>query len=115
MKGAPSEPSEKSLMHCWTCDTPGHLGRPCSSMNKDTDFIPTKGNIPYPHKKKKHIQEMLREVKEQINCKVEAILDSRLSTTNDRLDDNKKTPDLPNETHDTNYPSPAVCLSPLIE
>ena len=75
------------------CDTPNHLGKPCSSMNKDPDFRPVKGNILYPHKKKKHIQELLREVKEQMNSEVEVMLDNRLLTTNDKLDDDKWTSD----------------------
>ena len=82
-------PSEKLLTYCWTCDTPSHLGKPCSSMDKDPYFRLVKSNILYPHKKKKHIQELLREVKEQINHEVEAMLDNRLPTTNDKLDDDK--------------------------
>ena len=37
-----------------------------------------------------------------MNHEVEVILDSRLSMTDDRLNDEKKTPDLPSDTHDTN-------------
>ena len=48
---------------------------------------------------------MLREVKEQMNQKVEVLSDSRLPITNDRLDDDNRTPDLSNEVHDTNYPT----------
>ena len=60
-------PSDKSLTYCWMCNTPSYLGKSCSSMNKDPDFRPVKSNILYPHKKKKHTQELLREVKEQMN------------------------------------------------
>ena len=104
--------SEKSLTYCWMCDTAGHLGKPCSSMNKDPDFRLVKSNILYPHKKKKHIQELLREVKEQMNCEVEAMLDNRLLTTNDKLDDDKWTPDLLNETHNPNDPTPTTSPIP---
>ena len=72
-------------------------------MSKDPDFRPVKNNVLYPHKKKKNIQEMLREVKEQMNHEVEALLNSRLLITNNRLDDDKRTTDLPNEAHNTNY------------
>ena len=73
-------------------------GRRILSLNriimilKDPPFRPVKSNILYPHQKKKHIKEMLREVKEQMNHEVEAILDSRLLMTDDRLNDEKKTP-----------------------
>ena len=105
-------PPNKSLMYCWTCDTPGHLGRLCSLMSKDPDFRPVKNNILYPHKRKKHIQEMLREVKEQMNCEVEVLLDSRLLITNNGLDDDNRTTDLPNEAHDMNYPT--TMTSPVL-
>ena len=105
MKGGPSEKSEEKseepLTYCWTCDTPGHLGRPCSSMNKDPDSRPAKGNTLYPHRKKKHVQEMLRKVREQMTCDVETILDNRLTTMNDIPKDGKWTPDIPNENPNT--------------
>ena len=97
------------------CDTSSHLGRPCSLMNKDPDFRPVKGNILYPHKRKKHLQEMLGEVKEQMNHDVEAMLDNRLPKTNDRLDENKWTHDLPNENLNPNYPTQQFCPSPPTE
>ena len=81
-------------------------------MYKDPDFRPVKSNILYPHKKKKHIQELLREVKEQINHEVEAMLDNRLPTTNDKLDDNQWTSDPLNETPNPNYPTPTVSPVP---
>ena len=92
MKGGPSEKSEEKseepLTYCWTCDTPGHLGRPCSTMNKDPDFTPAKGNTLYPHGKK-HVQEMLREVREQMSHDVEAMLDNRVTTANNVPKDSK--------------------------
>ena len=81
-------------------------------MNKDPNFRPVRGNILYPHKKKKHKQEMLREVKEQMNWEVEAILDSRLPTTSNKLDDDQRTPDLSNKVHNTNDPTPTVLPVP---
>ena len=81
-------------------------------MSKDPNFRPVKNNILYPHKRKKHTQELLREVKEQMNHEVEALLDSRLPITNERLDDDKRTTNLPNEAHDTNYPT--TMTSPVL-
>ena len=109
-----SEKSERSLTYCWTYDTPGHLVKPCSLMNKDPDFKPVRDNVLYPHKKKKHIQEMLKDMKEQMNHEVEAMLDNRLPVTNDRLKDDKWTPDTPtpNENLNLNYSTPTVSPIP---
>ena len=115
MKGGPSEKSDKSeesLTYCWPCDTPGHLGRPCSSIYKDPDFRLVKSNILYPHKRKKHLQEMLREVKEQMNHEVKTMLDNRLTATNNGLKDGKQTPDIPNETLNPKYQTPTISLPP---
>ena len=112
MKGGPSEKSEESLTYCWTCDTPGHLGRSCSSMNKDPDFRLVKSNILYLNKRKKHIQEMLREVKEQMNREVETMLDNRLPATNNGLKDSKWTPDISNKNPNPNYQTPTISPPP---
>ena len=104
--------SGRSLTYCWTCDTPGHLGKTCSSMNKDPDFRLVKSNILYPHKNKKHTQELFREVKEQMNGEVEAMLDNRLPTTNDKLDDDKWTSDLLNDIPNPNDPTPTASPVP---
>ena len=108
-------PSEKLLTYCWTCDTPGHLGKPCSSMDKDPDFRPVNSNILCPHKKKRHMQELLREVKEQMNHEAEAMLDNRLPTTNDKLDENKWTSDPLDETLNPNDPTPTSVPSEQID
>ena len=81
-------------------------------MNKDPDFRLVKSNILYPHKKKKHIQELLREIKEQMNYEVEAMLDNRLLTTNDKLDYDKQTSDSLNETPNPDYLTPITSPVP---
>ena len=83
-------------------------------MNKDADFKPVRDNILYPHKEKKHIQEMLKDMKEQMNHEVEAMLDNRLPVTKDRLKDDKWTPDTPtpNENLNLNYSTPTVSPIP---
>ena len=81
-------------------------------MDKDPDFRPVKSNTLYPHKKKKHVQELLRKVKEQMNHEVEAMLDNRLPTTNDKLDDNKQTSDPLDETPNPNDPTPTTSPVP---
>ena len=58
------------------------------------------------------MQELLREVNEQMNHEVEAMLDNRLLTTNNKLDDDRWTSDLLNETPNPNDPTPTT--SPVL-
>ena len=57
-------------------------------MNKDPDLHQQKV-IHYTHMEKKHVQEMLREVREQMSHDVEAMLDNRVTTANNVPKDSK--------------------------
>ena len=83
-------------------------------MNQDPDFKPVRDNVLYPHKKKRHIQEMLKDMKEQMNHEVEAMLYNRLPVANNRLKDDKQTPDTPtpNENLNLNYSTSTVSPIP---